>query len=181
MFHLLPPKPISNPVVLNFRNSLSQYNELNFQTQPLYIKRDAFQEAASHKVPETKPESKHVLKSVTNQRKSINAATKSKPQTIPESLPAQPQIQVQSKPQPQPQPQIVGIVQCRQCSWLFPDAMLSEDRDLHMIRCKNGYGEQDQMVWIKCRGNRTDYRYVSLMHFYISRELIYEDLLVEAE
>lgn len=140
MFFLLPPKPISDPIVTNFRQVLAQSNETNYHSIPLYNLRGAQKESESSMQTEPRNEPKLVSKSGNMPRKS-NVATKSKPHTAGvTSSPAIPS-------------------KCRICNWIFPESMTNEDRDLHAARCRNGYGEEDQMVWIRCKGDRSDYRY----------------------
>ena len=138
MFFLLPPKPISDPIVTNFRQVLSQSNETNYHTIPLYNLRGGHQE--SETLMQTEPRNEPKLVSKTTMTKKSNVATKSKPAApVIASSPAIP-------------------TKCRSCGWIFPETMTNEDRDLHAARCRIGYGEEDQMVWVRCKGDRGAYR-----------------------
>ena len=131
MFFLLPAKQITDPVVSNFRQSLSQFSETNYQTLPLYNLRLSNLREGEQKT-ENKSESTQFTRPVAT--KKSNAATKSRAQPI------------------------IPFPSCSNCNWIFPEKFPNEDKDIHSTRCSQGLGEQDKMFWIKCKGNRIDYK-----------------------
>ena len=137
MFFLLPSREVTNPVVNDFKQSLSQYNDLNYYTVPLCNFKN---------LPNDK--------SKDNQQESGNESSGPRPPNIKKSNPA-----IKSKPV-----SASAVLtelesdQCLLCGWSYPKGLFLDDREAHAERCRNGYGENDKKLWAKCKSDRNIFR-----------------------
>jgi len=118
MFFLLPQKTISEPIVNNFKTSLSQITETNYFTLPLYNLASAIN--LKPNVPVENPETTKPLPLI---RKSI-AATKSKPTSL--TLPT--------------------FTSCPSYGMNFPLNIQNDEKNAHVSKCKQKPAEKETMV-----------------------------------
>jgi len=137
MFFLLPHRDVANSAVNDFKQSLSQYNELNFYTVPLCN----FKNLPKDKNSEIRQDGGNELSGLKSTHiKKSNPAIKSKP--------ANAQLFLDES----------ECLKCDFCEWTYPKAFLQEDKDSHYERCRNGYGEGDKKLWTKCKSDRVLFR-----------------------
>jgi len=51
------------------------------------------------------------------------------------------------------------IKSCFCCFWIFPQSFRGEEKNIHMDRCMEGFGDQDKKLWMKCKGDLKQYRH----------------------
>lgn len=51
------------------------------------------------------------------------------------------------------------IKSCFCCFWIFPQSFRGEEKNIHMDRCMEGFGDQDKKWWMKCKGDLKQYRH----------------------
>lgn len=50
------------------------------------------------------------------------------------------------------------ISSCFCCFWIFPQSFRGEEKNIHIDRCMEGFGDKDKRLWARCHGDLKQYR-----------------------